>query len=85
MHVVCKKCTSKIAVAGRSTGSTFLRKVHVQGNVHVGGGGIGFGPGGSISFTSGGAIGFGRPQKSSFTCSACGTTAEYEPDEIKND
>lgn len=85
MHVVCKKCGAKIAVAGRPTGSTSLSNVRVQGNVRVGGGGIAFGPGGGISFGPGGAIGFGEPQKSPFACLACGTTEEYVPDDIKDD
>jgi hypothetical protein len=85
MHVICKKCSGKIAVAGRPGGSTSLKNVQVQGNVHVGGGGIGFGPGGSISFRPGGKIGFGPPQSSAFTCPACGTTAEYTAEEIKDD
>lgn len=85
MHVICKKCGRKIAVAGRPKGSTTISNIKVKGNVRVGGGGIGFGPGGSISFGPGGSIGFGAPQRSSFSCMACGTAAEYEPDEIKDD
>ena len=85
MHVMCKKCGGKIAVAGRPKGSTALSKVQVTGNVTVGGGGIGFGPDGSISFGPGGSIGFGAPQKSAFSCMACGASAEYEPNEIKDD
>jgi hypothetical protein len=85
MHVVCKKCATKIAVAGRPTGFTSLKNVGVQGNVHVGGGRISFGPGGSISFGPGGGIGLGGPQNSPFTCPACGATAEYASEEIKDD
>lgn len=85
MHVICKKCGSKIAVAGRPKGSTSLANVQVKGNVSVGGGRIGFGRGGSISLRPGGRIGFGGPQKSSFSCMACGTIAEYEPSEIKDE
>ena len=82
MHVICKNCGSKIAVAGRPGGTTSLRNVNIQGNVQARGGGIGFGPGGSISFGPGGSIGFGPPQNSPFTCPSCGKTAEYPPDEI---
>jgi len=85
MHVICKKCGTKIEVTGRPKGSTSLSNIQVKGNVHVGGGGIGFGTGGSISFGPGGGIGFGGPQKSTFSCMACGATAEYEPNEIKDD
>ena len=85
MHVICKKCGSKIAVAGRPIGSTSISNVQVKGNVHVGEGGIGFGSGGSISFGPGGNIGFGGPQVSSFSCMACGAAAEYESNEIKDD
>lgn len=84
MHVLCKKCGSKIAVADRPTGTTSLKNVNAQGNVRVGGGGIGFGPGGSISFSPGGTIGFGEPQGSLFACFSCGTTASYAPEEIKD-
>lgn len=84
MYVSCKKCGNKVAVAGRPTGSTSVKNVQVQGNVNVGGGGISLGPGGSISFRPGGSIGFGGPQKSTFSCMACGTSAEYAPDEIKD-
>jgi len=85
MHVICKKCSEKIAVAGRPSGSTSLRNANVHGNVHVGGGGISFGPGGSISFGPGGSISFGTPMKSAFTCPSCGHATEYAPDEITND
>lgn len=85
MHVICKKCGSKIAVAGRPKGLTSVSNVQVKGNVHVGGGAIGFGPGGSISFGHGGSIGFGDSQKSNFSCMACGTAAGYKPDEIRED
>jgi hypothetical protein len=85
MHVICKKCSGKTAVAGRPSGSTSLQNVNVQGNVHVGGGVIGFGSGGSISFGPGGSIGFGAPRSSTFTCPSCGHVAEYSPDEIKDD
>ncbi len=84
MHVVCKNCSSRIAVAGRPSGTTSLKNVNVQGNVRVGGGGIGFGPGGSISFGPGGSLGFGAPQGSPFTCPACGKTADYAPEEIQD-
>ena len=84
MHVICKKCSGKIAVAGRPTGSTSLSNAGVQGQVHVGGGGITFGPGGVLSLGPGGSVGFGGPQNSSFTCMACGNTAEYSPAEIKD-
>lgn len=85
MHVVCKQCSTRIAVAGRPAGSTSLQNVRVQGPVNVGRGGIGFGPGGSISFGPGGSVGLGGPRTSKFTCSACGHTADYSPDEIKDD
>ena len=84
MHVICKKCSTRIAVAGRPAGSTSLQNVRVQGNVHVGGGGIGFGSGGTISFGPGGSIGFGAPRPSSFACPSCGHVAEYPPDDIKD-
>jgi len=84
MHVICKNCSGRIAVAGRPSGSTSLQNVTVQGNVQVGGGGIGFGSGGSISFRPGGSIGFGGPRNSTFTCPLCGHVAEYSPDEIKD-
>jgi|WetSurMetagenome_2_1015567.scaffolds.fasta_scaffold844793_1 hypothetical protein len=85
MHVICKKCGGKIAVAGRPRGTTTINNIQVKGNVSVGGGTIGFGPGGSISFGPGGSIGLGGPQKSGFSCMECGTDAEYEPNEIKDD
>ena len=85
MYVICKKCRSKIAVAGRPTGSTSVSNVQIRGNVHVDGGSIGFGPGGMISFGRGGAVGFGGRQESTFSCMACGTTSQYTPDEIKDD
>jgi len=85
MHVICKQCRKKIAVAGRPSGSTSLRNVQLQGDVRVEGGAISFGPGGSISFGPGGALGFGDAEKSSFICPACGTVAEYAPNEILND
>lgn len=85
MHVICKKCSGKIAVAGRPSGSTSVQNVKVQGNVRVGGGGIGFGPGRGISFGQGGSIGFGGPKNSTFTCPSCGHVADYSPDEIKDD
>lgn len=85
MHVFCKKCASKIVVADRPSGLTSLGNVQVKGNVHIEGGGIGFGPGGGIAFGPGGVVGFGPPAKSPFTCPRCRTTAEYGADEIKGD
>ena len=83
MHVNCKKCGSKIAVAGRPAGSTTVgSNVSVQGPVNVQGGGISFGPGGGISFGPGGGIGFGAPTQSQFTCFTCGTTSAYSANEI---
>lgn len=84
MHVVCKKCRTKIPVAGKPTGSTSLTGVHTEG-VRVTGDGIEFGPGGSISFGPGGEIGFGPPAGSDFGCPSCGTSATYKADEIKAD
>lgn len=85
MHVICKSCSGKIAVAGRPRGSTSLKNVQVQGDVHVGGGGIRLGPGGRVSLGPGGRIGLGPPQSSAFTCPACATTAEYTAEEIRED
>lgn len=85
MHVVCKKCAVKIAVAGRPSGSNSLQGVNVQGNVRVGGGAVVFGRGGSISFRSGGSVGFGGPRSSPFTCPTCGHVADYSPEEILDD
>ena len=84
MHVICKKCSGNIAVAGRPSGSTSLQNVHVQGDVRVGGGAISFGSGGRISFGPGGSIGFGAPRPSTFTCPSCGHVADYQPDDIKD-
>jgi hypothetical protein len=84
MHVICKKCATKITVAGRPTGTTSLKKVIVQGSVRVGDGRIAFGPGGSISIGAGGSLGFGAPQNSPFTCPYCGSSDEYAPDEIRD-
>lgn len=84
MHVICKNCSTRIAVAGRPKGSTSLKNVKLEGNVRAGDAGISFGPGGRVSFGPGGGIGFGPPQSSQFTCPSCGATAEYTPDEIKD-
>jgi ribosomal protein S27E len=81
MHVACKSCGRRIAVAGRPEGSTSIRGVHAAG-VDIKGGAISFGPGGGISFGPGGGIGFGPPTSSEFTCLACGATRSYEPGEI---
>ena len=80
-HVICKKCSFQIPVAGRPTGSTTITGVHAEG-VRIGDAGIAFGPGGKISFGEGGAIGFGPPAPSQFMCPSCGATAQYEADEI---
>lgn len=85
MHVICKKCGEKIAVANQPKGSTTLSNAQVMGNVNVGDGGIRIGSGGSISFGPGGGIGFGAARSSLFLCMACGTSAEYEPDDIMDD
>lgn len=82
MHVICKKCGSKINVAGRPKGSTQTSNIRLQGNVRVEGGGISFGPGGSISFSPGGSIGFGKPKPSTFVCTECGQSDTYLPEEI---
>jgi DNA-directed RNA polymerase subunit RPC12/RpoP len=84
MHVICKNCGSKIAVASRPSGSTTLTGVQAT-NVNVGDGAISFGPGGSISFGPGGSIGFGGPVPSTFSCMSCSKSAQYLPSEILND
>jgi len=83
MHVICKGCGHKIPVAGRPKGSTNVEGVNVEGNVHIDGGSITFGPGGSISFGPGGGIGFGTPRPSTFACPKCHSTFEYTADEIQ--
>ncbi len=85
MHVLCKKCGSKISVAGRPTGSNSVSNVQLHGNVHVGDGAIRFGEGGKISFGPGGGISFGAAQNSTFSCMSCGSSAEYAPNEIRDD
>lgn len=82
MHVICKLCGEKIAVAGRPKGTTNARNVRTGGNISIEGGGISFGQGGSISFGPGGSLSFGPPPKSKFQCRACDRTAEYEASEI---
>jgi|Deesub1362A_J573_1020465.scaffolds.fasta_scaffold01440_9 hypothetical protein len=82
MHVICKKCGSRIEVARRPRGSTQTCNVQLQGNVRLEGGGISFGPGGSISFRPGGLISFGKPRASEFVCIECGHTDTYLPEEI---
>jgi hypothetical protein len=84
LHVICKKCSSKIRVAGQPAGTTTLGGVHAQG-VRVTGGAIEFGPGGKVSFGPGGAVGFGPPAASEFACPYCGHTAKYEASEIRSD
>ncbi len=81
MHVICKHCSSKIAVASRPQGTTSISGVETRG-VHIDGGSISFGEGGGISFGPGGGIGFGPPAASEFTCFACGKAATYEATEI---
>jgi len=82
MHVLCKNCGKQIAVAGRPGGSTNLDGVRLEGNVHVDGGSITFGPGGSIVFGPGGSMAFGPPPASEFECPRCGHKAKYESKEI---
>lgn len=82
MHVICKKCGSKIRVASRPKGSTQTSNVQLRGNVRVEGSRISFGRGGSISFRPGGSIGFGKPKPSEFVCMECGHTDTYLPEEI---
>ncbi len=85
MHVICKKCGTKIPVADRPSGSTSLSGVALRGRVSVQGGGIGLGEGGAILFGPGGSVGFGPPRSSAFSCSECGNSAEYGTDEIRDD
>lgn len=86
MHVACKNCGNKIAVAGRPSGTTSLHNVGVEGDVNVEGGKISFGPGdGKISFGPEGRVGLGPPVESQFSCLQCGTTADYAPEEIADD
>jgi len=82
MHVICKKCGSKISVASHPKGSTQTSNVKLRGNVRVEGSSISFGRGGSISFRPGGSIGFGKPKPSEFVCVECGHADTYLPEEI---
>lgn len=82
MHVVCKHCDHEIPVAGKPSGSTNLEGVRLEGNVHVDGGSVTFGPGGSIVFGSGGSMSLGPPPESEFMCPKCGKSATYSADEI---
>ena len=83
MYVVCKSCGHEIPVADRPRGYSSLGNVRASGQVRIGDGEIGFGPGGSISFGPGGSIGFGGPRPSIFHCSKCDASHEYEASEIK--
>ena len=85
MFVICKNCSHRIPVAYRPKGSTNIDGVKIEGNVHVGDGGISLGKGGSISFGSGGMIEFGSSKSSKFTCPKCNASLEYSPDEIKEE
>jgi len=86
MFVICKSCKSKIAVSHRPSGGVSASEVKIEGNVRMKDGGLTFGPGGKVSFGPGGSIGFsGRPPKSSFTCTSCGSTHEYDAQDIKDD
>jgi len=86
MFVICKSCKSKIAVSHRPSGGVSASGVKIEANVQIKDDGLTFGPGGSVSFRPGGSIGFsGHPPKSSFTCTSCGTTHEYDAQDIKND
>ncbi len=84
MHVLCKHCGSKIAVASRPQGTTSISGVEARG-VHIKGGSISFGEGGGISFGPGGGISFGPPAPSEFRCFSCGKAASYEAAEILED
>ena len=83
MHVICKKCGTKILIQDWPAGTNSLSNVSVSGNVNIGGGAIGFGPGGSISFSPGGSIALGGPPKARIQCGACNSIAEYERQEAK--
>ena len=85
MHVNCKACKSQITVSHKPKGGTTAKGIQTHGQVQMKDGGIWFGPGGGITFTSGGSVGFSKPPKSSFTCSGCGHTDEYDSEEIVDD
>ncbi len=81
-YVVCKTCSHHILVASKPKGSTSAQNIHLEGNVSMEGGKIGFGPGGKISFSRGGSIGLGRPILSTLSCPKCSSSHEYSVDEI---
>lgn len=86
MFVICKSCQSKIPVSHRPSGGLSASGVKIEGDVRMKDGGLAFGSGGKVSFGPGGSIRFsGGPPKSSFTCICCGSTHDYDAQDIKDD